>query len=166
MKIIFKRFLMFPLIGILTCSFGNVLPKKPEPSILSSNNSPLLHCPPYSGIFLHCSSSNSINSLQIFKWEPSGENLVFNRMISNIDTTNYSCFMQSITKESASMGIDWCIGNFSLMYSFPVVGGYGKRKYIRLTAENFAVFKVAIIQKDAHLHWIPYRWFPTNAICQ
>lgn len=165
MKIIFKRFLVFPLIGILTCSFGNVPPKKTDPRIFSLNIL-ALQCPTYQGIFLYCSPSNSSHSLQIFKWEPSGENLVFSRIIRNVDTTNYACFMQSITKENISRGIDWCMGNFSLLYSFPVSGGYGKRKYIRLTPENFAVFKVAIIQEDAHLHWIPYRWFPTNAICQ
>lgn len=164
MRNIFKRFLMFPFIGILTCSFGNP-PPKPGPQ----GNTPMtffpLQCPLYnSKIF--CNPHDANHVLRISKRDPNGENLEFDRMVQRIDITSYDCLIQSVARENIREGLEWCPGNFSLMYSFPLSGGYGKKEYVRLTPENFARYKNALMQRGAHLAWIPRNWVPGNANCQ
>lgn len=92
-----------------------------------------------------CPAPNT--SISVFTWQPDGSSQT--NATYTLDTSNYTCFLDSFV---AAYKPQTTMNKFTLMYSMPIKGGYGKRQYgIISSIEDVEQVEEA----NSHIDYIP-----------
>lgn len=138
MKVLRKSlFMWIPLMGIIA---------NPSRAATDSKNAKPTEPTTTSTIKKLCPTPNT--PISVFTWQPDGSSQT--NATYTLDTSSYTCFLDSFV---AAYKPQTTMNKFTLMYSMPIKGGYGKRQYgIISSIEDVKQVKTV---NSSHIDYIP-----------